>query len=441
MMTFIKNHLISLASGLAALIFIAIGVLGMMQDGVVTEMQQRVSRAGQIGMLRSSAKNDACIAAEAERGQLFEREYTATVAEAERINARKPLMDNVFPKIEREAVAFEYRDAYARAMEELPLALKGGGLPDEREIADAQFDIDELAAQIAEEMDEGGPSAPPIAAVPTPVAVAPAAVVASPVTVAGAGGGRGRTGTMSVGGAGTAYGGAGAGTGDPQKDAVARANITKARSIRCYVSTDPASSSLHLSPILDRSARPAPDQMWYAQVAYWVQQDVINAIASLNEEAASELEEGDGYVANMPVKRVQSIRVLGYVTGDKNVRFSAYTPGGLGGLDVGAAKKSFTGRKSDEKFDVVQFVVVVVADQRELPKLIDRITTQNFYQLIEMNYSAVTAGDEDTQQGYLYGAEPVVRVTLVFEGYMARSVYEAMFPAEVREALGINSGN
>lgn len=439
-MTFIKNHLISLASGLAALVFIAIGVLGMMQTNVIEEMEQRVRRAGQIGSLRSSAKNDACINAEAERGQLFQREYAATVAEAERINARQPLMENVFPKIEREAVAFEFRDAYARAMDELPLSLKGGDLPDDREIADAQFDIDELLAQIAEEEGEGGPTAPAIATgmQPSP-AIAPISV--APVTVAGTG--RSRTGgTIQVGGSNTPMRPGGSAQGDPRTDPVARANITKARSIRCYINTDPAANSLHLSPILDRSARPTPDQMWYAQVAYWVQQDVIKAIASLNEDATRQLDPDEAYVEHMPVKRLQNVRVLGYVTeGRQNVMFPTYAAGSLGGADAGAIKKSFTGRKSDAKFDVIQFSVVVVVDQRELPKLIDRITTQNFYQLIEMNYSAVSAGDADLQAGYLYGAGPVVRATLYFEGYMARSVYEAMFPAEVREALGIKSGN
>jgi hypothetical protein len=207
------------------------------------------------------------------------------------------------------------------------------------------------------------------------------------------------------------------------------------------VNTDTARSTFHLSPILDANAKPLPAQMWYAQVGLWVQQDVINAIATLNEEAAKQLKPDDVYVENMPVKRIQSIRVLGYWGGNGPVAFPTYTGGGPGsGAPPAQMKETFTGRKSDARFDVIRFTVTAVVDQRELPKLIDFLTRQNFYTLIGLSFSAVTAADPDLSEGYLYGAAPVVRATLDFEGYLARSVYEGWFPDEVREALGIKGG-
>jgi hypothetical protein len=448
MPAFIKAHLASLASGLAAVIFVGLGAWGMMRDNVVREMENRVEKARIIQQLKSQPRNKSCIEAEAERGQLFQKEYDETVAEAQRINARKPLMDGVFPVVEREATAFQFRDAYEQAMFRLPRELDGGDCPSAREIEDAQADIDEIAAQLKEENEEGGETAPAIAAGNVnrnrrgPVAVSGGGPTIAPMVAGGRStgivGGGSRSGTLSMS---SRTVGAGAVVGDPNSDAQARADITKARSIRCYISGEaPPYASLHLSPIVDHSVRPEPEQMWYAQVELWIQQDIVNAIVAMNDDAAKKLKNEDAYVENMPVKRLQSMRVLGYWGADKPIPFPA-AGGGLGAVDTAAMKESFTERKCDPQFDVVRFRVVVVVDQRELLALVDRITKQNFYKLIDMSFAAVTSADPDAGQGYLYGSAPVVRATLDFEGYMARSVYEKLFPAEVREALGIKSGN
>lgn len=71
-------------------------------------------------------------------------------------------------------------------------------------------------------------------------------------------------------------------------------------------------------------------------------------------------------------------------------------------------------------------------------KLIDHFTKQNFYQSVGLSFKALTAEAQDYREGYLYGTAPVVRAALDFEGYMARIVYQKMFPAEVREQLGID---
>ena len=59
MMTFIKTHVISLASGIAAIAFLVIGALGMMKDDVLKDMQTRAAVAGQINSLTSNVKNHA----------------------------------------------------------------------------------------------------------------------------------------------------------------------------------------------------------------------------------------------------------------------------------------------------------------------------------------------------------------------------------------------
>jgi hypothetical protein len=87
----------------------------------------------------------------------------------------------------------------------------------------------------------------------------------------------------------------------------------------------------------------------------------------------------------------------------------------------------------------VRFALVAVMDQRDVLQLIDQISKQNLYQCIGASYSMVNP--DDGQQGYLYGTEPVVRVQLEFEGYMARAVYQPLMPDEIRALLGADKGD
>ncbi len=204
--------------------------------------------------------------------------------------------------------------------------------------------------------------------------------------------------------------------------------VLQARRIRCYVRPE----SFHVSPILEMNTVPPAAQLWFAQVSLWVQQDVAAAIARLNEAAARQVTEGEACVEQMPVKRIELLRVQGY-----------QTPGGLlpfsGGESGAAPSGSFTGQTCNDQFDVVRFVLLVVVDQRDVLQLIDAISKQNFCQCINAGYSMVNL--EDAQHGYLYGTEPVVRVRLEFEGYMARAVYKPLMPAEVRKSLGADKGD
>ncbi|MCK4340912.1 MAG: hypothetical protein KAY37_04225, partial [Phycisphaerae bacterium] len=219
-------------------------------------------------------------------------------------------------------------------------------------------------------------------------------------------------------------------------EAQTRAAIRKARNIRVYAEAEPARSSFHISPIIAGDRPPQPLDIWYAQVGLWIQTDVVNAIRKLNEEAAAELDEGKAHVANMPVKRLVDVQVFGYVTSKgQPVSFERVIKGGS---SSGSAPPSFTGRLSDEQFDVVRFAVIVIVDQRDLLKLVDRVIRENFYQLVGLQYTAVSRVKDDGL--YFYGEAPTVKATLNFEGYMSRKVYEAMMPPKVREALGIDSG-
>ncbi|MFQ6672870.1 MAG: hypothetical protein ACE5KY_06180, partial [Candidatus Tectimicrobiota bacterium] len=168
-----------------------------------------------------------------------------------------------------------------------------------------------------------------------------------------------------------------------------------------------------------------------------VQQDVVNAIAELNREAANRVSSGDACVEHVPVKRLVLLRVLGYDTADPAGRFN-FPVAGTASLPPTVGGPSLTGRKCNDQFDVVRFVVSVVIDQRDILQLIDRISRVNFYQCLSAGYEAVDH-QLARQEGYFYGTDPVVTATLEFEGYMAREAYEELMPAPVRKMLGIDS--
>ena len=331
---------------------------------------------------------------------------------ARQINARDPLLPDVFPKPKQEVDRFRFREAYRDAMSQLPVRLHAGTLPTQAEIEEERLNVQDMLA-LEQGRTPGAPAGTPGAAL----------------------GGRG---VPAAGVPGAFRGGPGigprAGT-EPKYDPVLRARVSKARQIRCYVDED----SFHVSPIVEVSEAPSLLDMWLAQVGYWIQDDLVTALADLNEQAARSLNPDQAYVEFMPVKRLDQIQILGYQTKDGLQPFPARTQTGAP-MGRGAAQQqtsSFTRRVCNELYDVVRLRLTVVADQREVLRLIDRISKQNFFTCVGASYQVVDRQREELQEGYLYGSAPVIRVTLDFEFYMLRDVYQPLMPDPVLELLGI----
>lgn len=440
-MQFIKTHLIALVCGVAAVGFIVAAVMGMRSDAVVKAMDKRIqeTNANQIKTLTASAKNKEVIDKEIARGKQFQDEFDRTLKAAQEINRRAPLMDGVFPAPAELVTPFEFREQYARAMEQLPkMLISAGMLPNAADIQEAQQTIDDMRANAAQSKEEQGTpeagagqtpgtgrtgAAPPAPTTPSPRS--PGTTGRAPMmsdSAAPIGRGMGaRGGAMGDGMAGLSA----AEQADPKFNAVYRARVDKARSLRCYYNE----ATFQASPILDpRSGPPRPADMWMAQVALWVQQDVAAAVAALNKEAAEKVKDAEPFVENVPVKHLVAVRVQAYVLPDgKLVPFST-----TGTADP--VHPSFTGRGSNDQFDVLRFQVQVVMDQRDILRLVDQISKQNFYRPLNIWMDPVPAG-LDAAAGYLYGTAPVSLVTLDFEGFMSRAVFDAWMPKDVRARL------
>jgi hypothetical protein len=234
------------------------------------------------------------------------------------------------------------------------------------------------------------------------------------------------------------------------------ASIAKARGIYCYVGVD----SFQRHDIFFASGSIDEAAMWAAQVALWVQQDVVTALAAVNSQAAALIEArnqvaGNGGsqpqridVSTMPVKHLQSIALT--AKGDVYLSLGgapgAGGPGGGPGGPVGGIPApqvaagpgpglSFTERQGNELFDVVPFQVKLICDQRDLPQIIDEVAKVNFYTLVNVSYDRAAMGGGTraaaSMRGaaeYLYGHEPVVLAVLDFEGYFFREAYHYRRP-------------
>ncbi|MBI5865891.1 MAG: hypothetical protein HZB38_15590 [Planctomycetes bacterium] len=434
---FVQTHLISLICGVVTLAAFGVAMLGMSsQDAVVSQMTAKKSAVGadSIGGLRSSAKNQTVIDKEKLRGKYFTDDYNKTIEAAKNINQRQPLMGGVFPKPEQAAYAYAFKSAYAKEIERLPVSLSADTLPTEADRLEEVENVQELllqAKEIKEETKVEGAAAPAVPAAASPGIEIGGGEIAGDFGGGRFGGGGGRFGGEMVGGRGMGMGiqmQSGPAT-EPKYDPVLRAQINKAKSIRCYI--DP--NTFQTDPLVNMQAAPSPAQMWYAQVGLWIQQDVVSAIAGLNREAAKAVQDGEAYVEQSPVKRIIAVRVLGYIIEAGTIQFP-----GAGAEQHSAAAAptpSFTAARSNDLFDVVRFETTLVVDQRELLKVIDALTKANFNKLLSIEYTAVDRKIDETQLGYYYGTAPCIQVRMEFETYMARDSFDPMKPEEVVAAL------
>ncbi|MDX2197392.1 MAG: hypothetical protein SF069_00300 [Phycisphaerae bacterium] len=435
-LAFIKGNLISLLSGVLAVAFLAVGVIGMGSKHVKEELTKVVGAAGQIDGYIRDPKNPAIIEAEEKRGKEFEAEYARAKDVLARLTVRTPLLTEVFPKPANVVKRFDFKEKYIKEFDALVKKLDGGDLPSPAEVAEQQTEIDALIELQKEAEREGGTAAAGIndPAKPNPRGPGPQPGAAPP-------------GVSTL-------------TEDQKKDprfnAALRAAVAKAETVRCYIGYKSAQNqrSMHLSPIIRESTPPNNEALWFAQMGYWLQADLIAAIANVNANAAKNLPaDAEPNVLALPLKRLERVEILGYV-GQNNTLLplfsrdtgvAAATPdssgGGGGGQPFGVTNptgtpggKSFTGRSSDADFDVIRVEVVMVVDQRDVLLLIDEMARTSFYQCIDFEYAPVEAKERD--EGYYYGPDPSVRVRYVFEGYFARTFVNDLMPEEVRKQVG-----
>lgn len=195
----------------------------------------------------------------------------------------------------------------------------------------------------------------------------------------------------------------------------------QAESISFYASIE----DLRL-PAWDQSRLPSMTELFDWQWQYWINQDLLHALAAANAESSS--------VRRAPVKRVVALYTYALPEGAGAAPQPANAAAEIR-PDYGT---SFTGRRSNGLYDVRFVQMDLVVETARLPQVIDAIARENFYTITNMTVTPANAYTA-ARDGFLYGSEPCLNVSIELESVWLRSWTTPFMPEEVRVALGVPS--
>lgn len=433
-MDFIKRNLFIILCAVAAIVGIVLGVTGLQaMPKVVAEMKSAESVYNSLQGLESKPINERVIEAEQKRIDTVLEDRAKVLQKAEelypgyiksctgegvdRVCTPNSIVDDVFPEgspVKR----LDFRNAYRQAMNDLFTLINGGGPSTSVEQGLMQRKIEDEKVEFAKYGSTDQAAAADFTGE-----------------------------TKNAAGALTRAG--------VRQDAKVRADIQAAQRIYCYVTpfipakerkAETQPSLEYEDSMEDTSSADAPtlEDVWRAQVGYWIQRDIIQAIADVNSAAVEENKAGgrDSWVGTLPVKDLISIR-LGpdfYVPPEGSL-YPLPEPGGYtSAVPAGTAETVFTKTASGPNYEVLQVSVKLVMDQRDILKLARRVSQGagdkgSFYTLVRAAYKEVPPNLG--LSGKIYGSEPAVNVILDFEFVMVGGIFRPWMPAEVCEKFAI----
>lgn len=143
---------------------------------------------------------------------------------------------------------------------------------------------------------------------------------------------------------------------------------------------------------------PDPEELWFAQVMYWIQEDIVDAICATNQAALARLPLADQNVRFSAIKHLLEILIPEEYIGAAGPISKRTASGGGGGMPpagFGAPgggmpgpgmgytgggssanesfQRSFTGRICCSSYDVIHFDMKVVIDPRYISDFIQRL--------------------------------------------------------------------
>jgi hypothetical protein len=212
-------------------------------------------------------------------------------------------------------------------------------------------------------------------------------------------------------------------------------------------------TSLPVSPeilaLQGQGKPPTETQIWFAQTALWVTEDVVNAIVEANKNSKS--------ITTSPVKHLVALRipfgiaqyVLAAAPG------AAPSPDAAASTDANGVTQAFalspTGRVCNDVYDVIHFELVLRVDYRKIPQVIAEIERNRLFTVLSTGIASIDAQAEYNDIGYVYGNDPVAELTLQCEALFLRSwtvdkdnkekpYKNALMPSPVRQSVGAEPG-
>jgi hypothetical protein len=397
------NLVITMAVGVLGITFL---VLGVLTSDVATAMQQDQTTLSNL----SGAKGSNATAIEEARAysNRVKDQLEKSLKDFESIGTHTPILDKIFPAPPPKdtSAAFKFKPAYLTALNELVTKLHGITPPSTLDYKreDELMQSERLKAEREKKLGIDPTTRPTggrgvlRAPAPAPAPINKPVDKMTPEELA-------------------------------QNNSQVRASIRRAHQGYCYASLDDKasgiSSSFMMPELLTSNLAPSLDQMWYAQMVLWIEQDVVNALASINDGVAAKLPEKERWVGNLPIKRIVKINVGNYLP--------ATPPSGPSTPGAALGGASFTNRGSANGVDAIQFALDMYLNPTYLPTVITEITRSGFYTSLLVNYEAEPPSANLV--GFVYGSQPVVHAIMQFEGCFLRSKFEKMMPEVVKTAI------
>lgn len=200
---------------------------------------------------------------------------------------------------------------------------------------------------------------------------------------------------------------------------------------------------------------PSVETLWEWQEAYWLHSDVIDALVKANSARGSALS-----APQAPVKRLLTVAVepVGGSSrgGDDDRRRNrggeeedsegggedTSAPAGDGSTPIDPNYSvSHTGRaglpvQNNGLYDVRYIDVELIADANRINEIVDAIGSTNFMSVIDLDQSWYDPS-VDLAEGFAYGGDFLVLVTMRIEAVQFRAWRAGRMPAAVRRELGI----
>ncbi|HRX85232.1 MAG TPA: hypothetical protein P5572_09470 [Phycisphaerae bacterium] len=391
----IKRYWVEVACGLGAvlgivLIVLGLGTMGKVQEELNTAMRVKTSIEG---LSRGQVINQRAVDQSARLIADVRANYKRIMEFVRERNFYPPLVDGVFPGDSGEDVtkAIAFRKAFGNLRQTWLDQLNAGTEPTPADIA-AERDRMEAKGNTEEKTDWGGLGKPP----------------AEPQTKAP---------TLS-----------------PEQGAALR--IAHNRFI--YATPDSFQESNVSAADGPMASGPPPtlEQMWHAQLEAWIQQTVVDAIARVNQEAADTIRKSGGapWVGNLPIKDLRSLQISRYYIRETGEKTAAVSRAGGRPYPPMAPDDAFTGRASNQQYELLRFSIQMVVDAREIPSVLAGLCDRRFHVPLNVSYSAVEPNLALT--GKIYGENPVVLITADYETVMFSDLYLPLMPQAILTELG-----
>ncbi len=230
---------------------------------------------------------------------------------------------------------------------------------------------------------------------------------------------------------------------------------------------------------------PSSEECWFGQVAFWIQQDLVQLFSDLNLASAKRMGQQPS-VANATVKRIVYIEIDEfYYIADLEQQLPSEIPGfGPGLRDLTGLQSRggapmpgwdpfggmypalqprrrrrprgqitpFTEHSSNDDADVLHFSFSVIIDSRYINEFLDLFSRKNLYTILNVSLSRedveISGRDfkkfdgsdnfnpgKDAAEDLVYGTDPIVRLDIDAELLLLRGVYTEDMPEQVKKTV------